>query len=343
MPTVVTNANMQEFIEKRTVPAFVPPAAPAAAAAEKPDIVPDPPVLGDKKSVDKPAEPVQARDASGKFVAKAPADAAAAVTNEPTSEAPPDGAVKDPDDDLPERVRKRIGKEYRQRKEAEEFGRDEARRAMAAEARAEAAERELSALRGTKSGPDPVKRDGAPKPEDFKTVAEYTDAVVDWKLASRRAEESERAAKAAATAAQAEFVAKLQKARAEIPDYDEVVADADFEVPQHVQQYIIESEAGPQVGHRLAVMAKKDPAALEKLLKLSPIRAVAELGKLEASLTKPAVAATPPPATPPKVSRAPSPITPLDGGDAPAVQKRPEDMNFQELRAYRLAEQRRKH
>lgn len=312
---VVTNDNMQEFTENRQVAAFVPPSE-ATPIENKGSID----VANDEKKE-------QPRGDDGKFLK--PEEAAK------VKEAAKTAVDEEDDADLPERVRRQIGKKHRAMKEAEEFARERDRDAAVAEARAVDLERRLSALEGQKSGPaQDTKHEGAPKPEDFKTVAEYADALTDYKLEKKlgkyREEALQKQQASAEAQSQSEFIKRLEKDRSEIDGYDEVVAEADVIVPPHVAQYIAECERPGVLGYHLA----KNPEVLERLSKLSPIRAVAELGKLEGQLEK---KPEPKAQAVQAVSRAPSPIVPLDGGST-VVNKDPSQMSFQELRAHRQAE-----
>lgn len=330
MAQVVTNENMVEFIQNRQVPEFKAPEAKAdgAPAAE--------PAKAD--SAQDASKETPPRDLnSGKFV-KADGEK---TKEEPKAKEEPKEAAKaadtddDDDADLPERVRRQIGKKHRAMKEAEEFARERDRHAAVAEAQAENLRRELEALKGTKSGPAPEKDAKAPKPEDFKTVAEYADALTEYKLEQKlqkfREQEMQKQQQAHLNKAQTEFAERVAKAMKDIPDYAEVVEAADdADVPPHMAQYIVESDIGPLLGYHLA----KHPEVLERLSKLSPVRAVAELGKLEATLEKKPEAEKP---AVREVSRAPSPIAPLEGKNS-TVTKDPSQMTFQELRAHRQSE-----
>lgn len=328
MAQVVTNENMQEFIQNRSVPEFkapevkgepAKPAEPVAAAA-------------DTAAQEQPkAEPQ--RGADGKFVK---ADDTQAAKPEDTAAKAADDDDTD-DADLPERVRRQIGRKHRAMKEAEEFGREEYRARKAAEDRAAALEARLKELE-SKSGPKPEKGADAPKPEDFKTVADYADALTDYllekKLAKREEESTKTHQAQAIQNAQQAFGERVAKVAKDIPDYYEVVEAADVDVPPHVVAHIVESgDSGVRLGYHLA----KHPEELDRIKKLSPIRAIAELGKLETQLEKKPEPATPAASAKPAVSRAPAPITPLDGNSTP-VEQDESKMSFQQLRAKREAE-----
>ncbi len=316
---VVTSENFQQFVETGKVPEFKPPegAKPAEptkkyetakAAAEK---------------VDKPEEKSDKSDAAGATPEDEAAKAAAAKAEE------------DDDADLSEKVRKKIGAKHRAMKEAEEFAEQQYNERKAAERRAERLEQELAEAK-SKSRPDQEQTAKvAPKPDDFKTVAEYADALTDFllekKLSERQAADEGRRQKEAADRVKSEFSQRIAKAMKDIPDYDEVVSAADVDVPPHISQHIVESDMGPLLGYHLA----KHPEELDRLRKLSPIRAVAELGKLEMKLEKKSEPAPDKAAKTEaqQVSRAPAPITPLDGKST-TVEKDPSKMTFQELREY---------
>lgn len=312
---VVTSENMQQLIETGKVDEFKPPEAPKASEAKL-------------------------RGEDGKFVSVEPGKETVDTVSEngdkqdtasPTDagDEKPDGQAveKSEDDDLPERARKRIAKKHREKMEAEEFGEREFDRRKAAERRAEELETRIKALEGSKSGPEPTKDSKEPKPDDFKTVAEYADALVDYKLNQREQKAEEKRQAAAQTEANKALNTRIAKAAAEIPDYKEVMADADIDAPGHIAQYLAESDLGPQVGYHLV----KNRGEYDRISQLSPIRAIAELGKLEKSLEKPVKAET---TKAPTVSKAPSPITPLDSSRATTVETDPAKMSLQQLREY---------
>lgn len=303
---VVTSENFQRLVETGKVEDFKPP-EPAKTEAE----------VAKAETADPP------RGEDGKFVAK---DAEATTDNAAKAE-------DEEDRDLTEHVRRKIGAKHRQMREAEEFAEQQYNERKAAEKRAEKFEQELHELR-TKSRPAPVEDKGPPNPDDFKTVAEYTDALTDYKLEKKLAEyrdnEAVRTQQQAAAKIKAEFSQRIAATMKEIPDFEEVTSRVDVDVPPHIAQHIIESDMGPLLGYHLA----KHPEERERLFKLSPIRAVAELGKLEMKLEKPAkTEAEKPDSRVTSISKAPTPITPLDGKSTP-VQKDPAKMNFQELRAW---------
>lgn len=340
MAQVLTNDNMVEFIQTRQVPEFKAPEGDAAKAAAESKAATDAAKADSAAAVD------QARDiTTGKFV-KADGE------KTPKEEKAAPAAESDEDDDgagLPDPIKKKIdrliAKKHKAMKEAEEFGRDEARRALAAEARAEAAERQIAELRAKSgSGPATAKDidSDEPKPEDFKTVGEYTRALTKYevdKAAKKAGEASKKQSEQDKQQAQADeragaFAKRQSEFMKATPDYEEVVEGADFEVPNVAMQYLVESEVGPQLAYHLA----KNPDVADRLRNLSPGRVLAELGKLEIQFEKKPEAAKPAEAAR-TVSKAPPPITPLEGKTTPVV-KDPAQMSFAELRALREQQKR---
>lgn len=339
MPQVVTNDNIMELHTTGKVAEFVPPKGDSAGteseagkADQKEGEAPS------SQSTAKPSEGTteQPRGNDGKFQSpsgeKSPKDDAAGKP-----------ADEDETENLTESVRKKIGKQVRRRKEAEEFARERDADAARERARAERLERELAEARGKSSTGQPTDgkssdEDAEPKMEDFKTVGEYTKALTKYEV--RQAAKAARAGQAKATehtqrqAIVDSFVERQKTFMSEHPDYEDVLEEVDEDLPPVAMNYFVESEMGPHLAYHLA----KNPSEIERLRKLSPSRVIAELGKLEAKL---APAAEPQKGTQPqqaRQSRAPAPVQPIDASSAPAVQKDPSQMSVQELRAFRRAE-----
>ena len=115
------------------------------------------------------------------------------------------------------------------------------------------------------------------------------------------------------------------------------IDNCDIDMPPHITVHLATSgEVGVRLGYYLA--KPENRAEYDRIVKLSPTRALAELGKLEDRLDKKPDAkadkAGEGNVTP--ISRAPSPITPLEGKSAPS-QKDPAKMTIQELREYERA------
>ena len=231
--------------------------------------------------------PEKATQAVEEAVPETPAAEATAET--PEAEATPatePEAVSEPvrDDkgkfakkeDLPAGVQKRIAKEIAKATEA----RREAER-LREEARAE---REQVSRPAKETAP--VKT--PPKIEDFNTYDEYTDARARWAAAAeveavlnaeRARLEQERATQHQVSLKDAWTEAEAS-ARKSLPDYDEVVSEIDWpQTPaiQAVSDYVVQAK-----NPALLYMLQKNPDAVEKIAKLPPVLAIAEIGKLEA-------------------------------------------------------------
>lgn len=329
MPQVVDSNNLLEFTRTGNAPKFEQPKPEAATPAT---------TTPESQAPKTPETPPRGPD--GKFTKPAEGDKTTTAT--PST----DIDVDDDERDLSETVRRKIAKKHRAQKEAEERERRETLRAIAAEQRAEQAERRLR--ESEKSGSAPAKESKEPKPEDFATVAEYTDALVSYRVEQRLNDEKAKSAREADEQAKAkrqrEYAKRLAQTKAKHDDYDEVlgsIAGTDLEqVPNDVIEYIQESDSGPELIYHLA----KNPDVLDRLRALSPRRFIAELGKLEAKFeadteaqkTTPLSEAAKPSQVPLKVvSKAPAPIAPLDTAGVAPVAKKPEDMSVAELREHR--------
>jgi hypothetical protein len=296
MSQVVTNENMLELIQTGRVAEFVAPVT----------------------------EPVKVEEAKAeptveKSVEEKPTEAVATEAAKPT----------DVDAELPEKVQKRINEKHRQMKEAEEWGKAQYLEKLAAEKRVGELEAKVSGLEKSNT-PAPVKEPAtAPKQEDFSTVAEYVDASVDWKLKQKEAEAAESVRKSEQIQLEQAHQKRILEASSRIADYESVVNKSEIELRMPLIQYIRESDMGPDLAYHLA----KNPDVAERLNRLSPIKQLAEMGKLEMTIQKPAKADEPKSSKTPEQSKAPAPITPIDGKKEP-VTKDPSEMSFAELRQH---------
>jgi hypothetical protein len=205
-------------------------------------------------------------------------------------------------EDDPPGVKKRIGKALRERREAQE--------------RAEAAERRLAELQ---QGRPPAKEEAAAKPaaadkpkpklEDFNTYEEFNEALVEWKVDQRESAREAKRQQDARQAAQATVLQAHQKrveaAREKHADFDARLEALKMPISQELHNAIVESELGPEVAYYCAT----NPEEAKRIAALSPIRQVAEFGKLEALLTAEAK-----PAKPAEKKPLPKPAAAVGGG-----------------------------
>lgn len=343
MPQVVDSSNLLEFTRTGVAPEFKPPEAKAAAPAASP-----PPPAGEGKQPE--TSQGKPRGADGKFTTPTGGD-----KTPPAADKAPESAEAG-EEDLSEVVRQKINKQHRLRKEAEERERRETLRAIEAERRAAQLQHDLEASRAKSGPPSEPTTPKEPKPEDFTTVQEYTDALVSYRV-DQRLREKETQAQAAAEqrekeARAREFGKRMAETRAKHDDFDDVLRSIQGtnldRVHTDVTEYIQESEHGGDLLYHLA----KNPDVLERLQKMSPRKFIAELGKLETKFEAPASAlskeketpstlsqvAAPTTTTP--VSKAPAPIAPLDTAGVAPVAKKPEEMSVSELRDYRRQQER---
>lgn len=260
------------------------------------------------------------------------------------------------EDDLPERARKVIGNKHRQMKEAEEFAELQRRLRLDAEKRVKDLEAELAGKAKPKEDPKPSRAEGdKPKPEDYPNVAEYTDALTDWKLDQRDKQRTQKQADDAETSRQTKAAQSWQKRldayREEYPEFDDLIAGSPLakqELPNRVIGAIQESDVGPQLLRHLA----ETPADWAALRELNADKAIKFLGRLEAKLEAPkekdpdpTEVKKDPPKDEPKpdpaknVSKAPPPTDTSVGSGEP-IEKDPSKMSTQEYLAWKRAQRR---
>jgi hypothetical protein len=254
-----------------------------------------------------------------------------------------------------ERFRKTINKKHRAMKEAqeaatdaEEFARSQYNRARLAEERAQALERQLNDSKPAVKAEPEIKKpthdelgaDGKPKwymadaqgNQQFKAF-EYAEALASFAatkaVADDRAKQVEEANKAATAAAEAAAKARVAESRTKHADYDETMEGADVKTHQAVLQYMTGSENIGEIAYYLA----KNPDYVERINKLNPLKAIAEIGKLELTFEKPKAEPSKETAAAPKVG-VPPPIQPLSSAGTGIIQTDPAKMDFKELREY---------
>jgi hypothetical protein len=319
MPKVVSSKGLTEFVESGTHQTI------------------------DAKSQKAPEPTAEVKEA----VAQAEAASAAEISNEPE-----ETGLEPGDEDLAERARTRIAKKHREMKQAdalakklraelddtENFSKTQYQRAIAAEEEAARLKVEIESLRGS----TPKETTGALQSPDandpiFRNekgefdLKKYEEARDKYVLARFKQEQAAERATADREAKLAAFNARLERAREKYPDFKEVVGAADVQVPPYIQQYMVESDYGGDLGYFFA----KNRAEFDRISRLSPIKAIAEIGKIEAQWEKPEPEVKQPVAEvkAPKPS-APAPITPLLGSGNAGVNTDPAKMSPKELLAY---------
>jgi actin-related protein len=202
------------------------------------------------------------------------------------------------------KLEKRFSEITKQREEA----RQEAQRER--QARLDLEQR-LAALEQQKQPQQAVNVDQEPQPSQFADAFEYAKALAEYSTEKALAERDRQVAQAKEQEAQQKIIQswaqKVQEAKAELPDFDDLVASSDVVVNNAVRDAILESDVGPRILYHLA----ENNDLAKKIAGLSANAALREIGKLEARFeAKPEVKQTAPVVR----SKAPAPIQPIRGG-----------------------------
>ena len=242
-------------------------------------------------------------------VEEIPAPVAEEPKTAPESELP-EGEVeaKAEGEDTPEVAEAKKQSKFQRRLERQKTAR------IAAETETRLLRERVAALEADRA-PKP-KQDEAPKREDFADDVAYLEARADH--AARKAAAEARAAERNENEGR-EKQSKQQQADAQIAqawtereatfqatakDYVEIVEPFVQDDLAHFsdssKRLIVESEVGPQLLYHLAT----NPEEAERIAELSPLRQIAEIGKLEDKMQKPVR----------KTSNAPAPIDPVPQG-----------------------------
>ena len=201
------------------------------------------------------------------------------------------------------KLEKRFSEITKQREEA----RQEAQRER--QARVDLEQR-LAALEQQRQ-PQAINVDQEPQPSQFSDAFEYAKALAEFSTERALAERDRQVEQAREQEAQQKIIQswaqKVQEAKAELPDFDDLVASSDVVVNNAVRDAILESDVGPKILYHLA----ENNDLAKKIASLSPNAALREIGKLEAKFeAKPENKQTAPVVR----SKAPAPIQPIRGG-----------------------------
>ena len=233
----------------------------------------------------------------------------------------------------------KLEKRFSELTKQREAARQEAQRER--EAR-EALEARLQALEQSSQPQKANGIDEEPQPHQFSDAFEYAKALAEYS-AEKAVKERDRQEVEKQLAAERQKVVeawakKVEAAKTEMPDFEEMIESSDVVVSDPVRDAIIESDVGPQILYHLA----ENPEIAEKLASKSVSAAMRELGKLEARFEKEAEAASEKSSkTVAKKSNAPAPIKPLRGSsaatDIPMGSDGQFHGTFQQWKAARLA------
>lgn len=223
----------------------------------------------------------------------------------------------------------RFEKITKQREEA----REEARREREARESLEAKVRELE----SRSKPEKVEASEEPRPEQFTDMYEYAKALTDYKVDQRLSEEKQKEAQAKVEAQRQEVIntwaKRVESAKSEMPDFEDMVGSADVVVSNEVRDAIFESDVGPRILYHLA----ENPEIAEKLQGMTVTSALRTIGKLEAQFEKAETQTK----TVVGKSKAPAPINPIrsaaNGRDVNLTSNGEFHGSYQAWKAARLA------
>lgn len=178
---------------------------------------------------------------------------------------------------------------------------------------------------------------GKPVPDSYASVAEYMEALTDWKI-EQREKKSEivkktEQAKTSFHNKMQEFHKKSTEFHKATADFNEVAAEFDETYPSGMPHAMLDmfadSDHGPQMMYEIA----KDHSEFERLKGLSPIQLAREIGKREAKFSDNPGVKQPQKNT---TTKAPAPMKPVKGSAA-VSNKNPGDMNMAEYNAWRDA------
>jgi hypothetical protein len=176
-------------------------------------------------------------------------------------------------------------------------------------------EQRLAAMEQQRQPQQQSYADTEPQPSQFNDAFEYAKALAEFSTEKALAERDRQVAQQREQEAQQKIIQswaqKVQEAKAELPDFDDLVASSDEVVNNAVRDAILESDVGPKILYHLA----ENNDLAKKIASLSPNAALREIGKLEAKFE---VTPETKPTTPVVRSKAPAPIQPIRGGQGKA-------------------------
>jgi hypothetical protein len=248
-------------------------------------------------------------------LAESPAETEAVEETEPVAEdeqSEPKEAEKEANQEGERKQNPKLEKRFSEITKQREEARQEAQRER--QARVDLEQR-LAVLEQNRQPQQAVNIDQEPQPSQFSDAFEYAKALAEFSTEKALAERDRQVAQAREQEAQQKIIQswaqKVQEAKAELPDFDDLVASSDVVVNNAVRDAILESDVGPKILYHLA----ENNDLAKKIASLSPNAALREIGKLEAKFeVTPETKQT----TPVVRSKAPTPIQPIRGGQGKA-------------------------
>jgi len=248
-------------------------------------------------------------------LAESPAETEAVKETEPVAEddqSEPKEAEKEANQEGERKQNPKLEKRFSEITKQREEARKEAQNER--QARVELEQR-LAALEQQRQPQQQSYVDQEPQPSQFNDAFEYAKALAEFSTEKALAERDRQLAQQREQEAQQKIIQswaqKVQEAKAELPDFDDLVASSDVVVNNAVRDAILESDVGPKILYHLA----ENNDLAKKIASLSPNAALREIGKLEAKFeVNPETKQTAPVVR----SKAPTPIQPIRGGQGKA-------------------------
>ena len=191
--------------------------------------------------------------------------------------------------------------------------------------------RQIALQRERQQEPQRQAPQGEPKLEDFDNFDAYIAAkaefIADKKINQTLTEREQRQAEERAQAARLRTVDSWNKriatAEAEMPDFRDVIGNADVPMTAPMQQAIMESDAGPKLAYYLAT----HPDEAAGIAEMSPVATVRALTRIEDKLLAQPVA---------RKSNVPPPVEPV--GVKAKAERNPDDMPVKDWLKWRNAQ-----
>ena len=249
-------------------------------------------------------------------LAESPADTEAVEeTPEPVAEeeqSEPKEAEKEANQEGERKQNPKLEKRFSEITKQREEARQEAQRER--QARVDLEQR-LAAMEQQRQPQQQSYVDQEPQPSQFADAFEYAKALAEFSTEKALAERDRQVAQLREQEAQQKIIQswaqKVQEAKADLPDFDDLVASSDVVVNNAVRDAILESDVGPKILYHLA----ENNDLAKRIASLSPNAALREIGRLEARFD----VKTDTKQTAPVVrSKAPAPIQPIRGGQGQA-------------------------
>ena len=151
-----------------------------------------------------------------------------------------------------------------------------------------------------------------PQASQFNDAFEYAEALAEWSaekaLEQRDIQEQQRKIEQERNEVIKSWTQKLEAAKVNLPDFDDMVASSQVQVRDEVRDAILESDVGPEILYHLA----SDDDYAQKLASMPTNKALKELGKLEVQFERKEAPVEK--SEPVARSKAPAPIKPLTAG-----------------------------